>query len=139
MSTITGFRHTKDFSAIMDCTDFCDHCSEDDLSKAIGFSYEKDSFGYVGTEIVCQECKESQDKEAAKQETCCHDCNNKVKVGETTEWRWYDFYAAQGDTPLVICNNCWGESKHQVRMAKDSHDEAMENGWDDNDGDDINW
>jgi hypothetical protein len=43
-----------------------------------------------------------------------------------TEWRWYDFYAAQGDEPYYICSLCWELPKHQTRMSNDRYNRQQE-------------
>ena len=42
------------------------------------------------------------------------------------QWRWYDFYAPQGDEPLEICKCCWEAPKHQERMLRDRQNEDAE-------------
>lgn len=132
MANQTGYKATTSFSEDVLCgTDFCSHCSADDLTKAVGYFYEKDSFGFVFAEIVCEGCRDEGLKNEGEEKVCCHDCKGAFPKKETCEWRWYDFYAPQGDEPLVICNNCWGAPKHQARVAKDNADYTAEFGYDD--------
>jgi len=37
-------------------------------------------------------------------------------------WKWYDFYAAQGDEPLRICYACQKLAKHKTRVRRDRED-----------------
>ena len=136
MANQCGFKMTTDFSSIMEGTDFCEHCTAEDLSKAVGFFYEKDSFGYVFTEIACKECEDKGKEEEDNKMVCCDDCKGTFLRKETTEWRWYDFYAAQGDEPCIICDECWNKPAHQSRMARDKADYDAEFGYGDFDEDD---
>lgn len=45
---------------------------------------------------------------------------------DTISWRWYDFYAAQGDEPLTVCKECLVKPKHVSRVKKDRADAAAE-------------
>ncbi len=128
MANSTGFKHTKVYSSIMHGTDFCKHVSEDDTSKGVGFFYEKDSHGYVFTEIVCQECKDETQKEIDEEPTCCADCSQDKPRKEVYAWKPYDFYEAQGDEPLMICDACWVLPTHKARIEKDDRDRAEELG-----------
>ena len=77
-------------------------------------------------EPYCPSCIQ-KDNEAYENELvgCC-DCKTLKPRKEIRSWRWYDFYAGQGDTPWNICTDCWGKPKHQYRMAKDAEDRAQE-------------
>lgn len=100
-------------------TDLCDHVLADP-SKAIVVHRESDSFGPVGDLALCKECDDAAKAEKAAEVVICPDCHKEVKVGDTRTWKWYDFYAAQGDEPLVICRECWQAPRHQSRMARDA-------------------
>ena len=58
----------------------------------------------------------------------CDDCKQARARKDTIEWRWYDFYAPQGDEPLVICTECQSKPKHVKRVAKDEADYRYEMG-----------
>lgn len=129
MANTTGFKATTTFGDdVMVGTDFCEHVKEDDLSQAVGFFYERDSFGWVFTEICCQACKDKVKAEEAEVLVTCADCALPHPRKSTSEWKWYDFYAAQGDEPTIICNGCWSAEKHQQRMARDQQDYNAEFG-----------
>lgn len=121
MANTTGYRDTKTFSYLEE-SDYCSHCSATDLSKAVGYFYEDDSCGPVFRHIVCAECRDSIKAAQDDQPTTCHDCKQTVKVKDTIEWRWYDFYAAQGDEPLVICAACQQAEHHVKRVERDRAD-----------------
>lgn len=63
----------------------------------------------------------------------CYDCKQPKFKYQVTEWKWYDFYAPQGDEPLVICDTCWDAPKHKERRRKDQADYNREMGHDDPD------
>lgn len=121
MANQTGYRATKTFTYLEE-SDYCDHCSATDLSKAVGYFYENDSCGPVFRHIVCEECRAVCQKAEDEQPVMCHDCKLTVLVKDTINWRWYDFYAAQGDEPLVICKDCQGKETHIKRVARDRED-----------------
>lgn len=108
----------------------CSHV-EEDFTKCIGLYRESDSFGTVGEYCVCKECKDKVTNETGEEKVGCYDCKLIFKRKDTSEWRWYDFYEAQGDVPLIICNECWDKAKHQNRLRKDAADEAEEFGYHD--------
>jgi hypothetical protein len=60
----------------------------------------------------------------------CGDCGKDKFKYLTTEWRWFDFYAPQGDEPLVICDCCRKLPKHCERVRKDTADYNHEMGFD---------
>ena len=138
MANETGYRPTRHFTDL-DESDYCDHCSKEDLSKAVGFFFERDSCGYVFKYVVCEPCKVACKEAEGKQPVVCHDCGQTVERKDSIEWRWYDFYAPQGDEPLVICNTCKDAEKHKQRVAKDDADYRSEfpNQFADDDDDDI--
>lgn len=137
MANTTGFISTTTFSdEVMSGTDFCDHVTAEDLSKGVGYFYERDSFGLVFSEICCQECKDKAKAKEAEVIVQCGDCKQSFPRKLTTEWRWYDFYAAQGDIPSIVCNTCWTAETHQQRMARDARDYNEEMGFAEDDDDD---
>lgn len=65
----------------------------------------------------------------------CSDCKKTFYKKDTIEWKWYDFYPAQGDVPIVVCNDCKGQGKHQHRVATDRANCEAEMGEQDDGGD----
>lgn len=102
----------------------CDHVTQDP-SLLYVIQYENDSFGREGY-CCCKACYDAGEKERQEKPTTCHECKQTFPGSETTTWRWYDFYAAQGDTPMVICNTCYAAPKHQARMARDREEAQAE-------------
>lgn len=49
----------------------------------------------------------------------CYDCKKPTFKKDGFEWKWYDFYAAQGDEPLFICNQCRKGEVHRHRVEND--------------------
>ncbi len=106
-----------------------DRCEHVEQNSALAFAVlcEDDSFGPVLRNVVCEACF-ADVEEAEKHRRCiCQDCRKSVPKAETREWRWFDFYAAQGDEPLVLCLGCWEAPKHLERMAEDRNSERSEN------------
>lgn len=99
----------------------CEHC-EADISKADYLRKENDSFGTVSSWVCCSECDTKADEAEDEEEEVCFDCKKTVKMKDAVEWRWYDFYAPQGDEPLIICNECRTKEKHLDRVRKDRED-----------------
>lgn len=99
--------------------DVCKHVQEDP-SKLHIISREKDSFGIVGEIGLCNECHTKARKEADEELVYCNDCNQQVPRKETISWTWYDFYAAQGDEPIIVCRTCENGDKHRQRVARDN-------------------
>lgn len=58
----------------------------------------------------------------------CHDCKKPFFKKDGIEWKWYDFYAAQGDEPLSICNQCRKGETHRHRVERDRVDYEEEMG-----------
>lgn len=115
-------------NSVTDLEDQCDHL-EDNPNQPVYVTYENDSFGIVGSYAACESCKEEQRKKEQEETILgCYDCKQPTKLKDGTHWRWYDFYAAQGDVAMFICNECWNKPSHQRRMAKDKRDEEMELG-----------
>lgn len=105
-------------TTIPDYADACEHV-EADPTKAVHLFKEDDSFGPVGRYYTCEACREKTQKENDDADVTCDDCKGEFKKGETSEWRWYDFYAAQGDEPYVLCESCRKADKHKERVRKD--------------------
>ena len=109
----------------------CEHV-EADPSCATHNRCEKDSMGTVASYVCCAECNEKAEIAADEELETCHDCGQEKPMKEITLWRWYDFYAPQGDEPLPICDSCRELPKHIERVKRDREmlEEEME-GWDD--------
>lgn len=96
----------------------CTHV-EKNIELAYTMHSERDSFGPVSTHVVCKECDKAIEEEEDNKECTCHDCKQTVKNKDGIEWKWYDFYAAQGDEPLFICDACRVKEPHTSRRARD--------------------
>lgn len=114
--------------ALIDQDGGCQHV-ENDPSLATHVSRENDSFGIVSQYVCCQACFEELKQEEGRKVVTCNDCHGVFEAKDTKQWRWYDFYAAQGDIPLTVCNTCWDKDRHQNRMAKDHQDYIDELGY----------
>jgi len=111
-----------------DRSDLCEHVTADS-SCAHGLYSEDDSFGPLIRSVMCKQCYEAAIQERDSELTRCHDCGKDLPLRDVFPWRWYDFYAAQGDEPLHICNSCWDKPKHVARMRKDDEARAREDSW----------
>ena len=98
--------------------DMCPHVAKD-KSLAYNATQESDSFGPGDIWIECKECSDKRQQEKDNRTRVCNDCKKKVRQADGREWRWYDFYEAQGDEPLFICNECAGAPKHKQRVRQD--------------------
>ena len=116
-------------------TDRCEHVENGVL--AVVAAGEFDNFGPVGVELMCQECFDRMKEEEMSRTVFCHDCKTEKPKKECCNWTWFDFYAAQGDEPLTICNDCWSKPKHVHRMHVDEENYKDANGL--NDGPDVYW
>jgi hypothetical protein len=103
----------------------CEHV-EVDRSLAVVVLKEDDSFGPVVRRVVCTQCLETHERYEAAQTVVCHDCGAHKPAGECREWRCYDFYAPQGDEPLIVCKACWDLPAHKQRRADDRQDRLEE-------------
>jgi hypothetical protein len=99
-------------------SDLCEHVAAKTAPPYI-VRCEDDSFGPVCRNVICRVCYEADQEQEDNEEVVCQDCHKRVAKKDSREWRWYDFYAAQGDEPLVICNTCWHEPAHKARRAED--------------------
>lgn len=115
----------------------CEH-AEVDASVVAYVRYEKDSFGPVSSYACCEECDKKADEEEGNELHTCHDCNQDKPRKDGIEWKWYDFYAPQGDEPLFICNCCQKEPKHLQRVETDRRNYEEEFGKDEDNGNDDN-
>lgn len=70
----------------------------------------------------CEACYNSRMVEL----TNCPCCSRQIEVGDLREWRWYGFYAPQGDEPITLCVKCWDEPTHQRRIQRSREDMEWE-------------
>ena len=98
----------------------CEHVEANPM-LAFGVTAENDSFGSESY-CMCEACWDKMSEEEDEEEHVCFDCNQKFKLKDGVLWKWYDFYAPQGDEPLPICNECSGKEKHLARVRKDRAD-----------------
>lgn len=96
----------------------CEHC-ENDITQAFVIAKEMDSFGPVSSHVMCKACFAIAKEEEGKEKVTCMYCKETILKSASKEWRWYDFYAAQGDEPTVLCQACYDSPRHQSRMARD--------------------
>lgn len=108
-------------------SDLCEHV-EADHAQAFSVRGEDDSFGPVCRAVLCRACNEQAQAEDDVEDVVCQDCHGHFPRRETRAWRWYDFYAAQGDEEVILCLECWRAPRHQQRMAADRRAEAEELG-----------
>lgn len=108
-----------------DCSERCEHV-DSDPGTAYSVFTEDDSFGPVLRYIVCRPCYEKAKQEKNDEKHVCHDCGKSVRWAEGNTWKWYDFYAEQGDQPMFLCFACYDAPKHQDRMARDREEERKE-------------
>lgn len=106
-------------------SDMCTHV-EALRTTAYVVLMEDDSFGPVGREVVCKECfDKAEDIEANRSVTCC-DCDGVYLKKDTIEWRWWDFYAPQGDEAMTLCMPCLKAPKHLKRCKRDREERKAE-------------
>lgn len=110
-----------------DRTEMCEHVEAGERALAV-FS-EDDSFGPVMRYAACDACTEKAEEEQNAEMKYCRDCAKTHRRDAGRFWRWYDFYAAQGDEALFVCNACWSAPKHKGRMADDLRRSREEDAW----------
>lgn len=98
--------------------DRCEHVRENPQLAHTARS-ERDSFGAVDRVVLCQACADAARDAVAAEKVRCHDCNRDYPRRETISWRWYDFYAPQGDEPLTLCQLCQKSLRHILRVERD--------------------
>lgn len=115
----------------------CEHVAAGE--EGVALLKEDDSFGPVLRVVVCCACLDEADRAEAERVDTCDDCHALKPMSEIQEWRWYDFYAPQGDEPLLICDACRELPKHQERVRRDRAEREEEArqyaGYDDGDDD----
>ncbi len=99
-------------------TDKCEHVRKNQQLAYVTRS-ERDSFGTVDSVVLCQACADAEREAMGAEKVQCHDCNKLYPRRETISWRWYDFYAPQGDEPLIICRLCQHDRRHIRRVERD--------------------
>lgn len=127
-SYIAG-RSPERIKKLIEQDDACEHVIAD-ISLAYSVRAENDSFGTVGSCVCCKECDAKVDEEEDNEEHVCVDCLQTKPQKEGIQWKWYDFYPAQGDTPMFVCNCCRPKEKHQRRVANDRANYEAEFGHD---------
>lgn len=100
-------------------SDLCEHVKADPAS-AVALFKEDDTFGPVVRYICCATCRDQQIKEEGEEKIACQDCGTVYTRKEVIFWKWYDFYAPQGDEPLVICRPCAQATRHKLRVSQDA-------------------
>lgn len=110
----------------------CEHVDAD-INLAVALRREMDSFGPVSSHVCCKACDEKAQEEEGNEPHECRDCHLTFPKKEGVLWKWYDFYAPQGDEPLFICNGCKTQPTHQNRLKKDQEDYEREQQYYDND------
>ena len=111
-----------------DRSDLCEHV-EKDKKLAYVVRSELDSFGPVGVYVCCKACEDEYKKAEDEELVTCADCKQEKPRSETFEWRWFDFYAPQGDEPLIICTTCRKGEKHAKRVREDADRLLREDGY----------
>lgn len=135
-STYIADRTAEQKQKLFDQDGGCEH-AEADINVAAYVLRENDSFGTVGSYVCCEACKDKAKEEEDNETYVCADCKETKPQKDGIQWKWYDFYPAQGDTPLFICNCCRSKEKHQTRVAADQRAYSEEFGDPDDEGDDI--
>lgn len=113
-------------AACKDADNKCEHCQADPL-LAYSIGREHDRFGSEST-CQCKACYEEMLDYEGKQLVCCNDCKQQKPRSEVEKWRWYDFYAPQGDEALNVCITCTALPRHIERVRKDREDYEWEMG-----------
>ena len=98
----------------------CEHVEAGEPVAAV--LCEDDSFGPVARFGVCAACLRRHNEEEAERLVTCYDCGQAKPAREVRMWKWYDFYAAQGDKPLPVCRECLKGPAHRARVAQDRED-----------------
>lgn len=111
--------------------DCCEHV-EKDVSTMAHIRYENDPWGREGY-CVCQECFDKSETKKGEEFHTCSDCKTDIPLKDGVMWKWYDFYAPQGDEPLFVCNECRKLENHQARVKRDTADCDYELGYDNQD------
>ncbi len=113
-------------------------CECGELPATLVVQGETDSFGWEPREI-CDVCHQAMLQEEEEQKYTCRDCKKSFSLKEgLILWKWYDFYAAQGDEPIPVCKDCRSGEKHTARCRKDREDMNWERNQGDFDSDDDN-
>ena len=103
----------------------CEHLRIGDKAHFVG---EEDSFGPVTRFYYCSDCYRIEQEREDAELVYCNDCGCEKPRSDVLAWRWYDFYAPQGDEPIMVCSECRKKAKHLNRVAKDKADRDRELG-----------
>ena len=117
--------------ALVQENDCCEHVENDNSQLAV-VSYENDSFYREGYGM-CQACFDKAEEQEGEELHTCNDCKSEVPLKKGVMWKWYDFYAAQGDEPLFVCDCCRPLATHQARVNRDKADRDWELGLEEDD------
>lgn len=127
MTNITYGNASSLSSDVLERADRCVH-AQVDLSLGVKYSMESDTFGILEVCVQCKTCFEETKRQDRLNH--CHYCGAEK---ETDQWRWYDFYAPQGDVPLEVCSDCWDGPAHQRRISRDNDNYEMDRDYSGND------
>jgi nitrite reductase/ring-hydroxylating ferredoxin subunit len=105
---------------LVDDNDSCEHV-QNDPSKFFEVSYENDSFGREGY-CMCEACAILAQEQVQEETYVCADCKTEFPLKSGILWKWYAFYAAQGDEALPVCNACRPLPSHRARVRQDQDD-----------------
>lgn len=97
---------------------------------------ETDSFGPLVRYLRCDYCQARSEEEHDAELVICDDCGGEFPRSETIAWKWWDFYAQQGDEPVIVCKCCRKAPKHIDRVRRNREDELYESGCGDTDYED---
>lgn len=103
----------------------CEHV-EADPSCAVTVRREMDSFGPVSSYVVCTACDDKACEEEDNREYTCYDCGKEFPLKGGTLYKWWGFYAPQGDEELPVCNHCRIQPKHLARLKRDREEEEAD-------------
>ena len=109
VSGVTNHKITED-------DNYCKHLKIGAVARR--YTAECDPWGRE-TYYMCESCWEALQEEIRNEEVVCSDCHGTFLRKDVTEWRPWDFSAAEGDTPFIICNNCSSLPPHLNRVEYD--------------------
>lgn len=123
--SFVSYKSTDKKAALAAENDCCEHV-EVDSSVMFAVSRENDSFGSEGY-CMCESCYQAQQKQVEQETHVCRDCKQEFTLESGgVLWKWYDFYAAQGDEEIPICGECRKKEKHINRIRRDIEDRYEE-------------
>jgi len=127
LKTITDLDKVREMITNPHC-EACDHVRENS-ELAVAIFTEKDSFGPLCWYAVCEECYQKTVKDEDAEVCACHQCKTVMTRGKLYAWKWYDFYAEQGDEPMLLCSTCRNSEQHKERVAEDRRHRKKELGY----------